>query len=65
MYNCDTVALIETKHKVRKEDVDELLIQKADNFRKLFPTYKDCKIVLGVSGMSFEKGTEMEAEKMV
>ena len=63
MYNCNTVALIEIKHKVRKNDIDKLLVKKVDDFRKLFPIYKDCKIVLGVGGMSFEKGAEELAKE--
>ena len=55
MYNCNTVALIEVKHKLRKKDVDKLLNKKVDDFRKLFLFYKDYKIILGVAGSSFEE----------
>ena len=63
MYNCNTVALIEAKHKLRKKDIDKLLNKKVDDFRKLFPFYKDYKIILEVGGGSFEDGTEDEAKE--
>ena len=63
MYNCNTVALIEAKHKLRKKDVDKLLNKKVDDFRKLFPFYKDYKIILRVGGGSFEDGAEDEAKE--
>jgi len=52
--NGDVVALIETKHKVRKEDVIKFATTQIDNFRKLYPMYDKYKIILGVGGMSFE-----------
>ena len=63
MYNCNTVALIEAKHKLRKKDVDKLLNVKVDSFRRLFPLYKNYKIILGVGGGSFEDGAEEEAKE--
>jgi hypothetical protein len=62
--NGDTIALIETKYKVRKKDVSELLTKEvADKFRKLFPLYKDYKILLGIGGMGFEKEAIDEAKE--
>ena len=61
--NCNTVALIEAKHKLRKKDVDKLLNVKVDSFRRLFPLYKNYKIILGVGGGSFEDGAEEEAKE--
>jgi len=62
--NGDTVALIETKYKVRKDDITELFTKEvASKFRKLFPDYKDYKIILGVGGMGFEKDAIKEAKK--
>jgi hypothetical protein len=61
--NGDTVAIIETKYKVREKDVSELLNKKLNNFRKLFPMYANYKIMLGVGGMSFEKKAIAEANK--
>ena len=61
--NGDTVAIIETKYKVREKDVSELLNKKLNNFRKLFPMYANYKIMLGVGGMSFEKKAITAANK--
>ena len=61
--NGDTVAIIETKYKVREKDVSELLNKKLNNFRKLFPMYANYKIMLGVGGMSFEKKAIIAANK--
>jgi len=61
--NGDTVAIIETKYKVREKDVIELLNKKLSNFRKLFPMYANYKIMLGVGGMSFEKKALTAANK--
>ena len=60
--NGDTIAIIETKYKVKKNDVSELLTDKVEKFRKLFPLYSNFKIILGVGGMSFEKEAIKEAE---
>jgi len=62
--NGDTVALIETKYKVRKDDITELFTKEvANKFRKLFPDYKDYKILLGIGGMSFEDDAIKEAKE--
>jgi len=61
--NCDILAIIETKYKVRKDDVTKFATTKLENFRKLFDEYKNYKILLGISGMSFEKDAIEEAKK--
>ena len=53
MYNGDSIALIECKSKAHTNDLKKLIDQKADNFRKLFPYYKDYKIYLGLASFSF------------
>ena len=60
--NGEYIAIIETKYKVSKNDVSELLTDKVEKFRKLFPLYSNFKIILGVGGMSFEKEAIKEAE---
>jgi len=61
--NGDTVALIETKYKVQKEDITKLFTKEvADKFRILFSDYKDYKILLGVGGMSFDDDAIDEAK---
>jgi len=61
--NGDTLAIIEAKHNVEKKDVIKLYEKQADKFRKLFPTYKNYKIILGIGGLSFDKGVEEEANR--
>jgi len=58
LQNCNTLAIIETKYKVRVEDVSKLVDKKVNDFRKLFPVFNDYKIVLGIGGMSFEGQAE-------
>jgi len=53
--NGDTIGIIETKYKVEKDDISELVEKKTTNFRKLFPMFSDYKIILGIGGMSFEE----------
>jgi len=52
--NGDTIGIIETKYKVEKDDIIDLVEKKTINFRKLFPMFSDYKILLGIGGMSFE-----------
>jgi len=55
LVNDDTLALIETKYKVRDTDVTKLVNTTLNNFRILFPQYSGYKIILGVGGMAFEQ----------
>jgi hypothetical protein len=59
--NGDTLAIIETKYRVRKDDVNVLVNKKVEDFRKLFPKYRDYKILLGIGGMSFDEEAIKEA----
>jgi len=54
MINGDSVALIEIKYKANAEHLQQLITQKPESFRKLFPEYKDYKFYLGLAGMSFD-----------
>jgi hypothetical protein len=64
LQNGDTVAIIETKYKVREKDVSKLFGKQLNDFRQLFPMFKDYKIILGIGGMSFEdKVEDMAKEK--
>ena len=60
--NGDTIAVIETKYKVRKNDVEDLVTTKAVKFRKLFSEFNNYKLLLGIGGMSFEDDAIDEAE---
>ena len=63
MVNGDTVAIIEAKYKVEKEDVTELVNKKIKFFRQYYPKYSNHKIVLGIGGMSFEDKVIASANK--
>ncbi|MDX2196223.1 MAG: hypothetical protein NW207_07380 [Cytophagales bacterium] len=63
MYNGDSIALIEIKHKVHPSDIETLKTNKVNNFRYLFPLYKDYKIYLGIGGLSVPKDIENKAQK--
>ena len=59
LYNHTSVALIEVKYKAHKDDIPKIL-QKAENFRLLFPYYNDFKIYLGLATMAFYPELEQE-----
>ncbi|MCL2038879.1 MAG: hypothetical protein FWG85_00440 [Bacteroidetes bacterium] len=61
--NCDTISLIETKHRVRIQDVIKLATEQVNNFRKLFSEYAKYKIILGIGGASFDKDAIKEAKE--
>jgi len=63
LLNGDTVALLEVKYKIDKDDVKELISKKLNSFRKYFPSYKDHKFLLGIGAMCFENGAIREANK--
>jgi len=53
MYNGDSIALIECKSKAHESNLRKLIDNKANNFRTLFPDFKDYKIYLGLASFSF------------
>jgi len=53
MYNGDSIALIECKNKAHENDLMKLITKKADNFKDVFPSFKDYKIYLGLASFSF------------
>jgi uncharacterized protein (UPF0216 family) len=61
--NGDTLAIIEVKNKVKSENVSEFATTKLEIFRKLFPIYKNYKIILGIGGVTFENDAIEEAKK--
>jgi len=56
------VAIIEVKYKACETDIPKVL-KKAENFRFLFPYYKDFKVYLGLASMSFYPELEEECIK--
>ena len=63
LYNGDSVALVEIKYRVKKEDVLELVDKKLPVFRNMCKEYKNHKIYLGIAGMSFEKNAKKTAKE--
>jgi hypothetical protein len=61
--NGSAVAIIEVKHRVGQEALKRLVEVQLPRFRQIFPEYKDCKMYLGLGGMSFEKGIAEEAHR--
>jgi hypothetical protein len=59
--NGNAVGVIEVKYKVRKDHIESLLEKKAENFRILFPDYKDYKLYIGIAGLSIDTETEQYA----
>ena len=52
MYNGNSIAIIEVKHKVHPNDLQKLKTSKIENFKSLFPDYAGYKYYLGIGGMS-------------
>jgi hypothetical protein len=63
MINDDAVAIIEVKYKAKSDYLEELALRKVNNFRILFPHYKDYDIYLGLGSFSFEKGVVEKAKE--
>ncbi|MDX2196837.1 MAG: hypothetical protein NW207_10495 [Cytophagales bacterium] len=63
MYNGDSIGLIEVKHKVHPSDLHTLTTQKVQNFRLLFPDFKDYKIYVGIAGMSVPEAVAKQAHQ--
>jgi len=61
--NEDTIAIIEVKWKVRCGHISKLVETQLKDFRKLYPEYRNHKIILGIGGMSFEKISMNEARE--
>jgi len=64
LYNGSAVAIIEVKHRVGKDALKRLIEVQLPRFRQIFPEYKDCKMYLGLGGMSFEKNIAEEAQSL-
>ena len=61
MYNGDSIAIIEIKNKVQKEDIKDLINRKISDFKLLFLQHANKKFYLGIAGFSFDKNAEQEA----
>ena len=61
MYNKDSIALVEVKYRVRKDDIKYLIEKQVDNFKRIYPFYANYVFYLGIAGMSFEEDVERDA----
>jgi type I site-specific restriction-modification system R (restriction) subunit len=64
LYNGTSVAIIEVKHRVGRDALKRLIEVQMPRFRQIFSEYKDCKMYLGLGGMSFEKDVAEEAQSL-
>ena len=64
LINDVSVCIVETKSRVREDDIKDLTEDKALKFKNLFPMYANHKLYLGLGAMSFEKGVREEAKKL-
>jgi hypothetical protein len=64
MINGNCIGIIETKYRVRTDDVSKLAKKQAKRFKNLFPQYSAYDIYLGIGGMSFTCGVEKKAGEL-
>lgn len=63
LMNGSTVAILEVKHKVHQNDIQELVNKIIPAFRGSYPQYRDYKIFGGLAGLSFPPDARHDAEK--
>jgi hypothetical protein len=61
LVNHNAVAIVDAKHRIHREQVEELATKKVNIFREFFPEYKDYKVYLGLAGFSLEDDAEAAA----
>ena len=61
LVNGTELALIETKYKAHKNDVDDLINKKYTNFKKLYPEYKDYNHHLGLATFKINDDLKQKA----
>lgn len=61
MVNGKDVAIIEVKYKAHKADLDKLLTKKYENFKILYPMYKDYNHHLGLAAFHINQDLKEEA----
>ncbi len=62
MVNGKDVAIIETKYKAHEKDLEKLITKKYENFKKLFPMYKDYTYHLALA--SFHINEDLKAKAL-
>ncbi len=64
MYNGNSIALIECKHKAHNHDLEKLTQHKVQNFRILYPDYATYNIYCGLASFSFYPELEQSAQAL-
>jgi len=64
LVNGNSIALIEAKYKAKKEDVEEMVKKKLQDFWFLYPEYKNYKVYLGIGSLVLKDQVIHEAEKL-
>lgn len=63
MVNGEDVAIIETKYKAHPSDIDRLIDRKYENFKKLYPEYKNYNHHLGLASFYINEDVKEKAMK--
>ena len=63
LVNGKDIAIIETKYKAHKNDVEKLINKKYENFKKLYPEYKDYNHHLGLASFNMNEDVKEMASK--
>jgi cbb3-type cytochrome oxidase cytochrome c subunit len=63
MVNGKDIAIIETKYKAHSNDIEKLINKKYENFKKLYPEYKDYNHHLGLASFNINDEVKEIASK--
>jgi hypothetical protein len=63
LVNGKDIAIIETKYKAHTSDIQKLVNKKYENFKKLYPEYKDYNHHLGLASFNINEDVKEEAMK--
>jgi len=63
LVNGKDIAIIETKYKAHTSDIEKLINKKYENFKKLYPEYKDYNHHLGLASFNMNEDVKEMASK--
>jgi phage anti-repressor protein len=63
LVNGKDIAIIETKYKAHSNDIEKLINKKYENFKKLYPEYKDYNHHLGLASFNMNDEVKESASK--
>jgi hypothetical protein len=64
MINGNSICIIETKYRVRPDNVSKLVNKQVKKFKRLYPEYSKYDYYLGIGGMSFTSGVDKKAKEL-